>query len=1383
MISKLQLYFFTLLLLICINPVSIMAQTCSVNAGVSSTICVSGTMNLSGNATGALASTAQWGLVSGPNTPTITSPASPATTVTGFIPGIYIFRYYATCSDATAVADSVMVTVSAIPTGFAAGTDTIACGNAYVLNATLPSGTSGLWSYSLPAAPNFANNASFGNATLKNSSLNLTGYGPGCPKSVNAIWTVTQGACTAKDTVTVQFRVQTNYGFTTPDAAICGTSFSTPDFYYYGCGGNVSFAQLAGPTTATITPPATNASYTQGIFTNMSSGTYTFTATSTPACAGSIFRDTFNVTVGSTVAVTNPSVPSKSLCPQLFDSVYYFMPANALLPGETMTWNLNPTNTSTPGSTVMKPVADTIGNILRLRNVAHPDTNATDGSWIYYYSYTVTNGTCSQTYQITLRLVTPMGKKAYLPVVNLPCGATGGNITLPTYGTNVGYTFSNPVMLSTPAGAPAPLITISANIGLIANGLQPGRYRMKFDYYTYSPACDLRTAIVEVNVSTAAGLSNAGTDQIMGCGVDSTTLAGNFPVVGQSGNWQLVSGPSSLILTNPNSASLLVKNLLPGVYTLRWSIASGSTCPASADDINVIVTPTPPVAHAGSDRSVCYGYQTSLNGNAVPIGATGRWRQIGGPAIVIADTTAGTTSFSGSVSGTVYTFTWTLSNACGADTDTVVITTGASQGPSNAVITNPDACISASTIALTATTPVMGTGFWYQLSGPGTATIATPASSRTRISGLIGGEYKFIWRVTATGCDTLQDTISIANRTVALTANAGADRYICKDTINLNATIPALGTGTWTQLGGPGTDIADSHNPVTNVSNLTGGSTYDYLWTVTLGVCSTAIDTVHIGVSAPPSAAIARTDTLICGNTLAVSSTISLPLYATLPAVGTGGWLFIKTPYNGGSVANVSAPVTTASLYGGVTQLVWQVANGACPATMDTVTVEIVPKADAGPVSYSLCEAISQNLQGTQPANGTVSWTQLSGPAPATITKPTSPFTAINNLAAGTYKFRYAVTNSAAPACSSVDTITIINAVMPVANAGRDTVFCYVPSGTVLYLKADTPALGTGAWTRSVGTGSISYNPNANSNPTRATVSVPGLHQFRWTVTNGACQALDYKDVLVEQLTVPAIVFTPTTACQDSFNVAVTSPYNNFDYAWSFQRARIKDTSGLNLTGPISNNFLVSDTNDIYLRITNPITGCSAQDSIPIIVNCSYLPLPLQLLSFGAERKDTRVQLNWLVANERDISLYHMERSTDGQQWSRLGTTYATNAHRYEFIDAQPAKGINLYRLYIQERDQTFSYSPVKIVEMEGPATAILIYPNPANETLHIVLQNESTENRYELVDAMGRLIRSAGLDAKKDNVVTISNLIPGSYVLKVIADQSITTKQLQVLR
>lgn len=1359
------------------------AQTCSVNAGVPSTVCVSvDSFMLLGNATGALATTATWALVSGPNVPTISSPTSAITSVTGIIAGTYVFSYSATCSDAAVVADSVTVNVSALPI-FTAGTDTAVCGLAVRLDATLPSGATGIWSQSsITGSGSFT----FSPETSPNSTVNMVGYSNDCPKLRNFIWTVTQGACVSSDTVQVGFGAERTLS-TTPDQVLCGTNY-TSAFYYNGCGGTMSATQLAGPATASITydfgAPSTTA-YNRFTVSGMLAGVYTF-AVSVTRCSGTLFRDTFNVTIGTTVTVTNPAVPAKYICPEQYDSVYFFEPTVSLLPGETMTWNLTPFSKSP--TSLANPIADTIGNVLRLSNVPHPDTTTPTALYQYIYRYTVSNGTCFQNYIGLLYLYSPLPEKPFQPMLNLACGVTSTNIAVPVSGSSISYGFRGTRVVLKPSSAPTPIYPIGAvSTTLNVSGLQPGKYVFSFEYYRDGNAgCDVKTAVVEVNVSAAGGLANAGTDQILPCGVDSTTLAGNTPPAGQVGTWSLVSGPSTVVLTNPNSPSLLITTLLPGAYTFRWAINNGITCPATSDIMSVIVTPTLPTTDAGADRTVCYGYSIPLTGTAFGLGTTGRWRQIGGPIVTIADSTASSTSISGTVASTVYTFTYTLNNVCGTDTDTVEITTGASQGPSDAVITTADQCLTTASTTLTATAPTTGTGGWSQLSGPSTATIASPSSNTTSVTGLVGGEYKFIWEVSATGCDTLRDTVSVAYHTGTITADAGLDRYVCKDSIHLNATTPTIGAGTWSQIGGALTPFSDVNSPTASVTGLVPSGIYDYRWTVKLGTCPAVSDDVHIVISSPPSLAKAMNDTTICGLTIAIGGTITLPLNADTPSSGIGTWGIIDAPYYGtafGSIANVGSPTTTIAAVGGKYTIFWQVTNGACPASRDTVNIEIVPKADAGAATYNLCERLSQELRGTEPGIGTVLWSQVSGPSTATITNPNNVFTTIIDMIPGIYKFRYEVTHPTT-GCSSFDTVIINNGARIVANAGRDTVFCWEPDGSItLFLQADTPSAGTGIWARTVGTGSLSYSPSTISNPTNATVATEGLHQFRWTVTNGGCQTVDYKDVLVEKLTVPAINFSPLTACRDSFDVSVVSPYSNFNYAWNFPKGRLKDTSGIDLTGPIDNNFLISDTNSIYLTITNPATGCTAKDSTAIIVDCASLPLPLEFLSVQANVQNCAVHLQWSYSSSGASMLknFVVERSVDGRNYEAVAVL-KQNVQSYTDLPTSGTKWF--YRIKAIGMSDEIAYTPTQVVNLgDCNAQQETVYPNPANDILHIVMPANTAHCGFALYNLLGQLVAKGDLKSGIDNVMNISSFVASTYVLQIINGNNTSTHKVQIVR
>ncbi|NVK64507.1 MAG: hypothetical protein HWE22_07950, partial [Flavobacteriales bacterium] len=117
--------------------------------------------------------------------------------------------------------------------------------------------------------------------------------------------------------------------------------------------------------------------------------------------------------------------------------------------------------------------------------------------------------------------------------------------------------------------------------------------------------------------------------------------------------------------------------------------------------------------------------------------------------------------------------------------------------------------------------------------------------------------------------------------------------------------------------------------------------------------------------------------------------------------------------------------------------------------------------------------------------------------------------------------------------CSTTQSITVFRN-PTTANAGTNqNISC---GGTTATLAANTPSVGTGAWTLVSGTGTI-------SNPSSPTSTVTGLtpgasSTFRWTITNGPCTA-STDNVVITSVTdgtapVPTVATLPdiTAQCQ-----------------------------------------------------------------------------------------------------------------------------------------------------------------------------------------------------------------------------------------------------------
>ncbi len=181
-------------------------------------------------------------------------------------------------------------------------------------------------------------------------------------------------------------------------------------------------------------------------------------------------------------------------------------------------------------------------------------------------------------------------------------------------------------------------------------------------------ALDSATVVVQ-SLPTVAF---AGNDTAV-CGLTINNLAANTPVVG-TGTWSLVTGPGTINFTNvnaPNSGATVSVN---GVYTLRWTIATGAPCPNSTqDDVLVNFAATPSTADAGLDKTACVSPGNVVMTAAVPTAGTGVWTQVAGPvtANIISPNLPNTTITGLNVVGT-FTFRWTVSNnPCASNFDEV----------------------------------------------------------------------------------------------------------------------------------------------------------------------------------------------------------------------------------------------------------------------------------------------------------------------------------------------------------------------------------------------------------------------------------------------------------------------------------------------------------------------------------------------------------------------------------------------------------------------------------------------------------------------------------------------------------------------------------------
>ena len=71
----------------------------------------------------------------------------------------------------------------------------------------------------------------------------------------------------------------------------------------------------------------------------------------------------------------------------------------------------------------------------------------------------------------------------------------------------------------------------------------------------------------------------------------------------------------------------------------------------------------------------------------------------------------------------------------------------------------------------------------------------------------------------------------------------------------------------------------------------------------------------------------------------------------------------------------------------------------------------------------------------------------------------------------------------------------------------------------------------------------------------------------------------------------------------------------------------------------------------------------------------------------------------------------------------------------------------------------------VAVAPEEDPG--ITVFPNPTRHILHVVFTGTRTGDRYDLMDAAGRLLQSGPLNAR-DNLLDMTPFAAGQYLLRV---------------
>src|SRR5687768_17940504 len=429
-----------------------------------------------------------------------------------------------------------------------------------------------------------------------------------------------------------------------------------------------------------------------------------------------------------------------------------------------------------------------------------------------------------------------------------------------------------------------------------------------------------------------------------------------------TGVWTLISG--SATITTPGSPTTTITGVAAGTSaTVRWTVTNG-TC--SAFDEVIVTSDAQPVAEAGSGGNEC---DLTFVLSAVPTVGTGVWTQTAGPGTSGFAPNANTATATVTVTlyGT-YTFRWTETNGTCSSFDELEVNFYEQPVVSNQA--NQAQC-NTSTFTMTQSSPSVGDGVWTLISG--SASITTPASPTTTVTGVAAGTSATVrWTVTNGTCSAF-DEVTVTNDIQPTVSNQPNQTLCNTSTFTMTQSSPSVGDGVWTLISGSAT-ITTPTSPTTTVTGVAAGTSATVRWTVTNGTCS-AFDEVTVTNDIQP--------TVSNQPNQAQCNTSTFTMTQSAPSPGTGVWTLIS---GSATITTPTSPTTTVTgVAAGTSATVrWTVTNGTCSAFDEvTVTNDIQPTVSNQP-NQTLCNTSTFTMTQSAPSPGTGVWTLISGSATIT---------------------------------------------------------------------------------------------------------------------------------------------------------------------------------------------------------------------------------------------------------------------------------------------------------------------------------------------------------------------------------------------------------------
>ncbi|MDZ4808162.1 MAG: T9SS type A sorting domain-containing protein [Bacteroidota bacterium] len=170
------------------------------------------------------------------------------------------------------------------------------------------------------------------------------------------------------------------------------------------------------------------------------------------------------------------------------------------------------------------------------------------------------------------------------------------------------------------------------------------------------------------------------------------------------------------------------------------------------------------------------------------------------------------------------------------------------------------------------------------------------------------------------------------------------------------------------------------------------------------------------------------------------------------------------------------------------------------------------------------------------------------------------------------------------------------------------------------------------------------------------------------------------------------------------------------------------------------------------------------------------IPLPVTGVQLKAVLNNNNdVALSWKTLTELNSRHFEIERSTDGINFTQIGTKLAAGNSvteiNYTHMDPSMSVSVYYYRLKLVDIDGRSTYSNIAMVRKAGGVKVIRMFPNPAVNQLNLEFSNAKGNYSITMYNQAGQEVsaKRAAIDFAVQYVSLERGILTaGSYIIKI---------------